>query len=340
MTHQPTSGAVSTGHHPAIHTPADGCATNGSAGSRAASGSADDGEPAALHRLVPAVRRDLDPNGPRVSVVIPAKNEARNLPWLAARMPQGTHEIILVDGDSRDATVEQARWLWPDVRVVTQTRPGKGNALACGFAVVTGDITVMIDADGSMDPGEIPYYVDALIAGADYAKGSRFVHGAGSQDITHLRRVGNTVLNWLTNLAYDARFTDLCYGYNAFWTHGAHVFDLQPGAVGRQPAPRQWGDGFEIETILNIRAHRAGLTIAEVASFESPRLHGTSNLNTLKDGLRVLRTIGTERRRHPRRLPAQLPLTWSRSKPAEPASQVSVVDEESVQALAGRRRGA
>jgi glycosyltransferase involved in cell wall biosynthesis len=296
-----------------------------------------DDEPAALHLLVPATRRDLDPNGPRVSVVIPAKNEARNLPWLAARMPQGTHEIILVDGDSRDATVEQARWLWPDVHVVTQTRPGKGNALACGFAAVTGDITVMIDADGSMDPGEIPYYVDALVAGADYVKGSRFVLGAGSHDITRVRRVGNAILNWLTNLAYDARFTDLCYGYNAFWTLGAHVFDLQPGAAGQQPASRQWGDGFEIETLLNIRAHRAGLTIAEVASFESPRLHGTSNLNTVKDGLRVLRTIGTERRRRPRRLPAQLPVTWSRARQPGLASQVSVVGKESVPALAGRR---
>jgi glycosyltransferase involved in cell wall biosynthesis len=223
-------------------------------------------------------------------------NEARNLPWLAARMPNGVAEIILVDGRSVDDTVAVARALWPAVRVITQNRRGKGNAMACGFAAASGAITVMIDADGSMDPGEIPLFVDALVDGADYAKGSRFRAGGGSSDITRLRRLGNRGLNGLTNVWHGTRYTDLCYGYNAFWTRVRDSMRLAPGTPADSSEDRRWGDGFEIETLINVRVHTAGLRITEVPSYESRRLHGASNLNAVSDGLRVLRTIAFERR--------------------------------------------
>ena len=249
-----------------------------------------------LRVLAPAERRHLDPAGPTVTVVVPAMNEARNLPWLAARMPEGVHEIILVDGRSVDDTVAVARELWPDIRVITQNRRGKGNALACGFLAATGDITVMIDADGSMDPGEIPLFVDALVQGADYAKGSRFTVGGGSNDITRVRRVGNYFLNTLTNMVHGTSYTDLCYGYNAFWTRVRESMSLDAGTPADSSEDRRWGDGFEIETLINVRVHLTGQRIAEVPSFESTRLHGASNLNAVSDGLRVLRTIAVERR--------------------------------------------
>src|SRR5580700_8167761 len=132
--------------------------------------------------------------GPRVSVVIPTLNEARNLPHVFARLPDGIHEVIVVDGHSVDDTCAVARRLRPDARVVMQTRSGKGNALACGFAAATGQIIVMLDADGSADAGEIPAFVQALLDGADFAKGSRFAPGGGSSDLTRLRTLGNRVL--------------------------------------------------------------------------------------------------------------------------------------------------
>lgn len=227
-----------------------------------------------------------------MSVVIPALNEARNLPWLASRMPAGVGEIILVDGRSTDDTIAVARRLWPDVRIVTQTRRGKGNALACGFAAAAGDVIVMMDADGSMDPGEIPYFVAALVAGADYAKGSRFAPGGGSSDITRFRAAGNHVLNALTGLIHRTSFTDLCYGFNAFWRHTLPVLGLE---VGEGTALR-WGDGFEVETLINIRVHSAGLSVTEVPSFEGERLHGSSNLRAFADGWRVLSIIARESR--------------------------------------------
>jgi len=231
---------------------------------------------------------------PRVSVIIPTLNEARNLPHVFAALPAGLHEVIVVDGRSTDGTPEVARALRPDARIVNQTRKGKGNALACGFAAATGDIIVMIDADGSTDPREIPAFVAALTSGADFAKGSRFAPGAGSSDITLLRGLGNRGLGMIVNTLFGSRYSDLCYGYNAFWAHCLPAFDMVRQANATSPV---WGDGFEVETLINIRALTAGLVIAEVPSFERPRIHGESNLNTFRDGARVLRTILTERRR-------------------------------------------
>jgi glycosyltransferase involved in cell wall biosynthesis len=233
----------------------------------------------------------------RVSVVIPTLNEARNLPHVFAGMPEDVHEVIVVDGHSVDDTVAVAKELWPDVRIVMQTRRGKGNALACGFAVATGDVIAMVDADGSADPAEIPKFVKALVDGADFAKGSRFAKGGGSSDITRFRRLGNRVLIGAVNFVYKAKFTDLCYGYNAFWRHVVPVIGLDPiSPCGPGSDGRLWGDGFEVETLVNIRVRKANLVITEVPSFESPRIHGVSNLNAFHDGLRVFRTILAERR--------------------------------------------
>ena len=238
-----------------------------------------------------------DMSWPRVSVVIPTLNEARNLPHVFAGVPEQVHEVIVVDGHSVDDTVAVAKGLWPDVRIVMQTRLGKGNALACGFAVATGDIIAMVDADGSADPAEIPQFVKALVNGADFAKGSRFAKGGGSSDITRFRRLGNRVLIAAVNFVYKTKYTDLCYGYNAFWRHVVPVIGLDPiSPCGPGPDGRLWGDGFEVETLVNIRVAKAGLRIAEVPSFESPRIHGVSNLNAFHDGLRVFRTILAERR--------------------------------------------
>jgi glycosyltransferase involved in cell wall biosynthesis len=232
---------------------------------------------------------------PTVSVVIPTLNEERNLPHVFGKLPADIDEVVLVDGGSVDRTVEVARELRPDVVVVHQTRTGKGNALACGFAACTGDIIVMIDADGSTDPAEIPLFVEKLVAGADFVKGSRFNHGGFSHDITKLRKLGNDGLNLVVNVLFGTKFTDLCYGYNAFWRSVVPVLDLPDTRLPKQAdGTKLWGDGFEIETMINIRAAVDGMKVGEVGSVEHRRIHGETNLNTFRDGFRVLRTIFSE----------------------------------------------
>ncbi|WP_062349848.1 glycosyltransferase family 2 protein [Herbidospora yilanensis] len=230
---------------------------------------------------------------PTVSVVVPAMNEAENLPHVFATLPTWVHEVVLVDGHSTDDTVEVARRLRPGLRIVHQTGRGKGDALAAGFAACTGDIIVMIDADGSTDGREIIHFVSALVSGADFAKGSRYVPGGGSDDLTVTRRAGNSMLRTIVNTLYRTRYTDLCYGYNAFWARHLPALDLDC-------------KGFEVETLMNIRAARAGLRVHEVPSHERCRIHGESNLRAIRDGLRVLRTIVREWRRR-RATPAPLP---------------------------------
>jgi glycosyltransferase involved in cell wall biosynthesis len=234
-------------------------------------------------RQVPLRIRALG-TAPTISVVIPTLNEARNLPHVLPRLPAMVTEVIIVDGDSTDGTIDVALQLRPDARIVRQVGRGKGSALRSGFAEARGDIIVSIDADGSTKPEEIALFVDALLDGADYVKGSRFLRGGGSTDLTAFRSAGNLALTGLVRVLHGARFTDLCYGYNAFWA------DVLPslGLVST---------GFEIETEMNLRAHHARLRIVEVPSQEVDRIYGASNLRPLHDGMRVLKMILRERLR-------------------------------------------
>jgi glycosyltransferase involved in cell wall biosynthesis len=214
-----------------------------------------------------------------VSVVIPTFNEARNLPSVLLQIPREGTQVVVVDGNSSDGTVDVVQELWPDALVIGQPGRGKGDALRAGFQAASGDIIVMIDADGSMSPREIPTFVGALVGGADLAKGSRRLAGGGSADLTFVRGVGNQALGWIFNRIHGTRHTDLCYGYIAFWR--AHLDDIMPDC-----------DGFEVETLLNVRAAQARLRVVEVPSYEGRRGYGESNLHPVRDGLRVLRTLG------------------------------------------------
>lgn len=247
-------------------------------------------------RRLPGTRR-FGRRVPSVSVVIPTLNEERNLPGVLARLPTGVHELILVDGNSTDGTVAVARTFWPPVVVVQQRLRGKGDALALGFAAATGDIIVAMDGDGSTDPAEIPRFVAALVDGADMAKGSRFLAQGGSDDLTAMRRVGARSFTALVNILFRTQYTDLCYGYTAFWRD----------CLGRMTTAA----GFEVEASMNISAARAGLVVAEVPSFERARVHGASKLRTIRDGLRILGAILSERAR--------------RRPPPEPAVAVSAL---------------
>jgi glycosyltransferase involved in cell wall biosynthesis len=223
-------------------------------------------------------RHYVTPGKLTVTLVIPARNEAANIAWVLEQIPPCVDEVILVDGKSTDATLVTARSCRADIRVVAQQDTGKGDALRAGFLAASGDIIAMIDADGSMSPQEIPHFLYFLSNGYDFVKGSRFIGGGGSLDITRFRRIGNRGLLLLMNTLYGTHLTDLCYGFCAFHRRYLDFLDLTT-------------PGFEIEAQMTICAARAGLRIAEVPSLEMPRRHGKSNLRAVRDGTRVLRTL-------------------------------------------------
>ena len=254
---------------------------------------------------------------PTVSVIIPTFNEAENLPLVLPYLPMELiDEVILVDGRSTDGTVEVSRRIMPSIKLVIEKKPGKGAALTAGYRASSGDIIIVIDADGSNDPREIPRFINALREGADFVKGSRFASGGGTTDMPRIRRLGNAGFVHLVNLLFNGTFTDLCYGYHAFWRYCLTTLDLKDV------------NGFEIDTALYLRAMHKSLKIREVPSFEGYRFYGVGKLRTIPDGLRVLLTILNEffeSIRQPRR---DLPLGF-RAEPAEyqETFDVSIVEE-------------
>jgi glycosyltransferase involved in cell wall biosynthesis len=248
---------------------------------------------------------------PKISVLIPTRNEAQNLQFVLPHIPSIVGEVILVDGNSTDDTVVVAQQLYPAIHVIQQEGKGKGDALRLGVAASTGKIIVTLDADGSACPDEIPRFVDALMQGYDFAKGSRFLPNGGSDDITWLRRLGNFWLCKLANTLFGTRFTDLCYGYNAFWKYCFEQVYIEC-------------DGFEVEALINLRMYKCQMRTIEVPSFEYPRRYGRSNLRTFRDGWHVLRTIMRERSTKTIPLPQPyhtVPL-WIAEQPTSPRRKV------------------
>jgi len=217
-----------------------------------------------------------------VSVIIPTLNEAGNLPYVLNSVPAWVDEVVVVDGRSTDDTERIARLMHPGVKIVHEMTPGKGAALRAGLRAATSDYLIAIDADGSMDGSRLGDFRDALDQGAEYVKGSRFLPGGGSADITKLRRFGDGGICFLMRVLFGAHYSDATYGY----------FAVRADRVGHLNID---SNGFEVETLINIRAHRAGLRITEVSCFEGNRIHGASNLSAVRDGIRIARCIVREK---------------------------------------------
>jgi len=220
--------------------------------------------------------------GSTVSVIIPTLNESENLAFVINTIPAWVNEIVVVDGRSTDDSVRVAKVLRPDVRIVSEPRRGKGAAIRAGLAAASGEIRIIMDGDGSMDGADIQAFREALVSGADYAKGSRFCAQGGSADITRLRRFGDWGICLIVRTLFGAKYTDGTFGFKALRADCLDKIRID-------------ADGFEVELLIDIRAHRSGLRTVEVPCFETHRINGNSNLHAMRDGLRCLRIILVER---------------------------------------------
>jgi glycosyltransferase involved in cell wall biosynthesis len=216
----------------------------------------------------------------RVNIIIPTLNEGKNVFDIMNRLKDvGCNNILIIDGHSKDCTVELARKL--GAHVILQNGKGKGGALRQAFGEsLDGEVIAIMDADGSMDPEELWLYVEAVKNGADVVKGSRFLPCGGSDDMTPMRRVGNRILTGVFNFLFLTKYTDLCYGYMAF----------RKEALDRLSSNLK-SENFEIETEICVKSKMLGLRVLEIPSFERARLHGASKLSSFGDGFRILALI-------------------------------------------------
>ncbi len=226
---------------------------------------------------------ELDAYNDQTTIIIPTLNEENNIKIIINELHNlGYSNILVIDGNSDDCTVEAAKKL--GVKVVNQNGKGKGAALRQAFSYANlGNWIIMMDADGSMDPKEIAMFVESLKNGADVVKGSRFIKGGYTNDMTIFRKFGNKVFVFLVNQLIHTKYTDLCYGYAAFTKEAIQKLE-----------PHLKATSFEIETEIFMKAKILGLNITEIPSIEAPRLNGKTNLSAWRDGLKILKTIFKE----------------------------------------------
>lgn len=217
---------------------------------------------------------------PKISVIICTLNEEASLPHVLPKIPLFVSEVILVDGHSVDNTVATAKRLRPDIYVLYQPGKGKPDALLHGFKHATGDIIVTIDADGQTNPEDMPKFIEHLLRGYQFVKGSRFLNSQPRGMPIH-RRFGNWAFVTLTNLLYGTRYTDLCSGYNAFWRETLQQLQLPPH--------------FSNDVLIHIRAAKLGLRCIEVPHSDHGRIGGSSKAPALREGYRILKVILQER---------------------------------------------
>jgi glycosyltransferase involved in cell wall biosynthesis len=216
-----------------------------------------------------------------VTALICTRNEAENLPSVLPLIPRFVDEVLMIDGHSTDETIAVARRLRPGIRILQQPGTGKGPAFRYGVEQANGDIIVTLDADGETDPLELPRFLEALVAGTDFIKGSRFKDGWGGKPLHRI--FGNWVIAKTCNLLYGTNFTDVCCGYNAFWRRVATEVDL-------------WSeDGWNYEPLLVARLLRAGRDVRELGYPCPGRLTGHSKLPNWRQGLSALWVLARTR---------------------------------------------
>lgn len=218
---------------------------------------------------------------PKVTVLICTLNEAENLPHVLPKIPEWVDEILLIDGHSTDNTVSVAQKLRPEIKALTQPGKGKGDALRYGILNAGGEIIVTLDADGSTNPEEMEQFIEPLLNGFDFAKGSRFSNGSPCR---HWHRImGNWIITTTFDIMFFRRYADLCSGYNAFWKHSIEQINPWPA------------DGFENEPFINCRALKRGLKVIEVAHSDAERISGEVKELTWRQGPKAIKTILRER---------------------------------------------
>ncbi len=240
-------------------------------------------------RMVPEPKAAIE--APLVSVVVPARNEAGNIPAIFERTPEmgrGT-ELVFVEGGSSDDTygaVERAMRAHPDrrCRLLRQAGKGKGDAVRAGFAQASGDVLVILDADLTVPPEDLPRFVRVFTDGTgEFVNGVRLVYPVERQAMRHANLLGNKFFSAAFTWLLGQPIKDTLCGTKALWRSDYEAIAANRAMFGEFDP---FGD-FD----LLFGAARLGLQITEVPIRYRERTYGTTNIRRWRHGLLLLRMV-------------------------------------------------
>lgn len=213
----------------------------------------------------------------KISLIIPTRNEAKSLEKSILELPRELiSEIIIADGHSTDGTLEIAKKL--GCKAITQEGKGFGLGIRTGLKYVTGDIIVIMDADGSEDPKDIVRLLEKIKEGYDVGWGSRYLRGHKTPDDTWFRYFGNRILTFLARTLHGIEVTDIMYMFAAYKKEIFNKIKLE-------------SSDFTLCIELPLKVHRAGFKFGEIACSERKRFADKSRVNAVIDGWKFLMAI-------------------------------------------------
>lgn len=219
-----------------------------------------------------------------ISIIIPAYNEEKNIARLIKDCQKLKKffpiEIVVVDGGSKDSTIEVASRCRVDKIIAFPNKRGKGADFWSGAVAAKGDYIIQIDADYQFLPSEVPMFVEKLKADSDVIIGSRFQQASKVQkgSITSRNLFGNRLMSLLTSIAAGRRITDVMAGFKGFKRQALLALDLRERH-------------FEYEAEIVVKAARMGMDLVEIPISYRKRLGGESGIRAVKDGLNVTKAI-------------------------------------------------
>lgn len=217
---------------------------------------------------------------PKVSLIVLTRNEKEGLEKIMPRVKKSwVDEILVVDGNSTDGTIEAAKKI--GLKVVQQTKMGRGNAFRVGLENAKGDMLIYFSPDGNEVPEDIPKIINKMKEGHDMVIASRFSKLSKSEDATFVRLLGNKMFTVVINSLYGTKLTDALNGFRAIKTNVMKEIDTT-------------AEHFDIEIQMSMRCIKNGYKVDEIPTVEPNRIGGVAKLNTFVDGWRCTKFLVKE----------------------------------------------
>jgi SAM-dependent methyltransferase len=239
-----------------------------------------------------------NPEPQSVSIIIPARNERGNIEPAVQRIPDmgSKTEIIFIEGGSNDGTPDEIKRVINlyggkrNIKYCTQSGTGKANAVREGFAIATGDILMILDADLTVVPEDLPKFYNALAANhGEFVNGSRLVYPMERQAMRFLNLLGNKLFSMMFTYLLDQRFKDTLCGTKAFFKSDYEKIAANRSYFGEFDP---FGD-FD----LIFGAAKQNLKIVEMPIRYGGRTYGETNIQRWQHGLLLFKMVGVAARR-------------------------------------------